>query len=102
MCQSEEEMLQHLFIDCIYAKETWNHALGSLTQRFYWPQCCADFFNRWSIIIRGTSKENLYLRDIGMPFPNTSTRAFGLLATNKSSIMKPKAPELQLRRLVPF
>jgi hypothetical protein len=53
-------------------------------------------------IIRGTSKENQFSRDIGMPSLNISAGAFGLLATNGFSIMKPKAPELELRRLVHF
>lgn len=47
MCQSEEETLQHLFIECNYAKENRNHALGSLTQRF----------NQWGSHYSGSFKE---------------------------------------------
>jgi hypothetical protein len=32
LCRNAKESLQHLFIECLFVKETWNHAMGVLNK----------------------------------------------------------------------
>jgi hypothetical protein len=96
MCQNAKETIQHLFIECHFAKKTWIQALGNLNYKISWPQSTIKTKN-----IKRISRTNLFLKDY-KPSQNIFVGAFGYLTISKFSMKKLNPEDKLPRKHVPF
>jgi hypothetical protein len=87
LCLGNEESIQHLFVDCFYAKEVWSLALDGLLHRFVWPHSCVEYFTQWWKNTMGASSKKLISNRYGRLYLNMFVGVSGCQEIKKNLMM---------------